>query len=161
MEQAGRSLNDMHMALSRACHAQTNYLRPRMARLGLGPGQPKLLAYLTIHGTSNQHEMARYIEVDDAAVSRMLDLLRQAGFVRTTCGQDRRTKAKAAELTVTGHGALAAWDNVCDNEQEAMLAGLSGEERETLAALLGRAHANLAAANAQAQLRPPQKGGLR
>ena len=75
MEQEGRSLEDMHMLLYRAYHAQTNYLRPRMAQLGLGPGQPKLLAYLAVHGTSTQHEMAAFFEVDDAAISRMLDLL--------------------------------------------------------------------------------------
>lgn len=146
MEQEGRSLEDMHMLLYRAYHAQTNYLRPRMAQLGLGPGQPKLLAYLAVHGTSTQHEMATYFEVDDAAISRMLDLLRQAGLVRTARGQDRRTKT--VELTTTGHGALAAWDNVCDSEQDVMLAGLSAEEQATLAALLERVHANLAAANA-------------
>ena len=148
MEQEGRSLEDMHMLLYRAYHAQTNYLRPRMAHLGLGPGQPKLLAYLAVHGTSTQHEMATYFEVDDAAISRMLDLLRQAGLVRTTRGQDRRTKT--VELTATGHGALAAWDSVCDNEQDVMLAGLSAEERATLAGLLARVHANLAAANSPA-----------
>ncbi len=148
MEQEGRSLEDMHMLLYRAYHAQTNYLRPRMAQLGLGPGQPKLLAYLAVHGTSTQHEMATYFEVDDAAISRMLDLLRQAGLVRTARGQDRRTKT--VELTATGHGALAAWDSVCDNVQDVMLAGLSAEERATLAALLERVHENLAAANAPA-----------
>ena len=148
MEQEGRSLEDMHMLLYRAYHAQTNYLRPRMARLGLGPGQPKLLAYLAVHGTSTQHEMATYFEVDDAAISRMLDLLRQAGLVRTARGEDRRTKT--VELTATGHGALAAWDNVCDSEQDVMLAGLSAEERATLAGLLARVHANLAAVNSPA-----------
>lgn len=146
MEQEGRSLEDMHMLLYRAYHAQTNYLRPRMARLGPGPGQPKLLAYLAVHGTSTQHEMAAFFEVDDAAISRMLDLLRQAGLIRTARGEDRRTKT--VELTATGHGALAAWDNVCDEEQDAMLAGLSAEERKTLAGLLERIHSNLAAANA-------------
>ena len=145
MEQEGRSLDDMHMLLYRAYHAQINYLRPRMAHLGLGPGQPKLLAYLAVHGTSTQHEMATYFEVDDAAISRMLDLLRQAGLVRTTRGQDRRTKT--VELTATGHGALAAWDSVCDDEQRVMLAGLSAGERATLASLLARVHANLAAVN--------------
>lgn len=148
MEQEGRSLDDMHMLLYRAYHAQINYLRPRMAHLGLGPGQPKLLAYLAVHGTSTQHEMATYFEVDDAAISRMLDLLRQAGLVRTTRGQDRRTKT--VELTATGHGALAAWDSVCDDEQRVMLAGLSAEERATLASLLVRVHANLAAVNSPA-----------
>ncbi len=76
----------------------------------------------------------------------MLDLLRQAGLIRTARGEDRRTKT--VELTATGHGALAAWDNVCDEEQDAMLAGLSAEERKTLAGLLERIHSNLAAANA-------------
>lgn len=153
MEQEGRSLEDMHMLLYRAYHAQTNYLRPRMAQLGLGPGQPKLLAYLAVHGTSTQHEMATFFEVDDAAISRMLDLLRQAGLVRTARGQDRRTKT--VELTATGHGALAAWDSVCDNEQDVMLAGLSAEERATLAALLERVHENLATASAPAHPAAP------
>ena len=153
MKQEGRSLDDMHMLLYRAYHAQINYLRPRMAHLGLGPGQPKLLAYLAVHGTSTQHEMATYFEVDDAAISRMLDLLRQAGLVRTTRGQDRRTKT--VELTATGHGALAAWDSVCDGEQDVMLAGLSAEERATLADLLARVPANLAAANSPASATTP------
>lgn len=152
MEQEGRSLEDMHMLLYRAYHAQTNYLRPRMARLGLGPGQPKLLAYLAVHGTSTQHEMAAYFEVGDAAISRMLDLLLQAGFVRTGRGRDRRTKA--VELTAGGHDALAAWDDICDGEQSAMLAGLTAEERATLAGLLERIHANLAAASACASRGP-------
>ena len=46
----GRSLSDTHMMLYRALHAQTNYLRPRMAKIGLGPGQPKILGYLRVNG---------------------------------------------------------------------------------------------------------------
>ena len=39
-----------HMLLYRAFHAQRSYLRPHVARLGLGAGQPKLLWYLAGHG---------------------------------------------------------------------------------------------------------------
>ena len=49
-----------HMLLYRAFHAQRNYLRPHLARLGLGAGQPKLLSYLTGHGPCRQRELAGY-----------------------------------------------------------------------------------------------------
>ena len=68
----GRSLSDAHMMLYRAFHAQTNFLRPRMAKIGLGPGQPKILGYLGVNGPCSQRTLAEYFELDPAAVSRML-----------------------------------------------------------------------------------------
>ena len=38
--------SSLHILLYRAFHAQRNYLRPSLQALGLGTGQPKLLAYL-------------------------------------------------------------------------------------------------------------------
>ena len=50
----------MHMLLYRAFHAQRNILRPYMRALGLGAGQPKLIAYLAEHGPCRQSELADY-----------------------------------------------------------------------------------------------------
>ncbi|WP_204204607.1 MarR family transcriptional regulator [Olsenella sp. An293] len=137
----GASLEDFHMRLMRAFHAQRTYLRPKVDELGLGPGQPKLLVYLAVHGPSSQRELAAFFECDPGAVSRMLDALERAGFVTSAPGRDRRTKV--AELTEAGRAAAAAWDEVCAAEQEVMLAGFAPEERAAFADLLARARANL------------------
>ena len=137
----GSSLEDFHMRLMRAFHAQRTYLRPRVDELGLGPGQPKMLVYLAVHGPSSQREVADFFECDPGAVSRMFDSLERAGFVTSASGRDRRTKALA--LTDRGRKAAAAWDAVCAEEQEVMLAGFTPEERAAFADLLGRARANL------------------
>ena len=137
----GASLEDFHMRLMRAFHAQRTYLRPRVDELGLGPGQAKLLVYLSVHGQSSQRDLATFFECDPGAVSRMLDALERAGFVTSAPGHDRRTKL--AELTEAGRAAAHAWDEVCAAEQEVMLAGFSPEERATFTDLLGRARANL------------------
>ena len=141
----GRSLSDTHMMLYRALHAQTNYLRPRMAKIGLGPGQPTLLGYLWVTGPCSQRTLAEYFELDPAAVSRMLASLSSSGFVRMAQGEDRRTRL--AELTPAGRKALAAWDRCCDEESAVMLAGFSPDEVARLQDYLTRIHANLRRAN--------------
>lgn len=138
----GRSLTDMHMLLFRAYHAQTNYLRPRMAKAGLGPGQPKLLSYLAVHGPSAQRAIAKAFEVDGATVSRMLESLQKGGFVTVLRGTDARTREAA--LTEKGREALKAWEHACDEETEIMLSGITAEEQEMLARSLEQIHRNLA-----------------
>lgn len=137
----GHSLSDFHMRLFRAFHAQRAYLRPRIAELGMGPGQPKLVTYIAAHGPSTQREIAEFFETDPATVSRMLDALERSGFVTSCQGRDRRTKAIG--LTERGLSAADSWDAFCDEEQDVMLEGFSPEERERFADYLERAHANL------------------
>ena len=43
-----------HMKIFRLFHAQRAKLRPMGAALGLGAGQPKLLNYLSVHGSCMQ-----------------------------------------------------------------------------------------------------------
>ena len=69
------------MLLYRAFHAQRNILRPDMRALGLGAGQPKLIAYLAANGPCRQRDLADYFEVDPAAISRMVDSLEKGGFI--------------------------------------------------------------------------------
>ncbi len=140
----GRTLDDPHMRLMRAYAAQCGYLRPRAAELGIGQGQPKVLVFVACRGPVSQREVADFFEVDPAAVSRALDALERAGLVASAPGRDRRSKAVTA--TERGRAAAEAWERVCDEEREAMLAGFSPEERAEFVDLLERARANLRAA---------------
>ena len=137
----GRSLDDFHMRLLRALHAQRSYMRSQLGALGLGPGQPKLLVYLAAHGPSTQRQIAAFFECDPGAVSRMLDALGRDGFVTAQPGRDRRTRTVA--LTDRGLAAARSWDELCDGECEVALAGFSPEERRQFMDFLARAHANL------------------
>ena len=67
--------HSLHILLYRAFHAQRNYLRPSLQELGLGSGQPKLLAYLAARGPCHQRQLADYFDVYPANVSRMVDSL--------------------------------------------------------------------------------------
>ncbi len=138
----GRTLTDMHMLVVRAYHAQTNYLRAQVAHAGLGPGQPKVLSYLAVHGPSSQSDIARFFEIDCAAVSRMFDSLLKGGFVRIFKGSDARMRQ--AELTQKGHEALAVWEAACDEADDIMLSGLTEEERQALAKGLAHIHDSFA-----------------
>ena len=125
-----------HMLLYRAFHAQRAALRPHMAELGLGPGQPKLLSYLAAHGPSRQKQLADYFDVDPAAVSRMVEGLRRGG-------------CELVELTEQGREARAAWAEHCRAMEERMLRGFDARERELFADLLARAARNLRAEEAE------------
>ena len=72
---------NLHLLLYRTFHAQRKYLRAYMKELGLGVGQPKLIAYLSDHGPCRQRDLADYFEIDPAAVCRMLDALQKGGFI--------------------------------------------------------------------------------
>lgn len=44
----------IHTLLSRTAHAQENFLRPHLKKLGLSPGQPKVLRSLAFLGACTQ-----------------------------------------------------------------------------------------------------------
>ena len=71
----------IHTLLARTAHAQRNYLRPYLKEMGLSPGQPKVLRYLSELGHSSQRELADCCDVDPSAICRMLDSLERGGFV--------------------------------------------------------------------------------
>ena len=131
-----------HMLLYRAFHAQRGALRPCLAEVGLGTGQPKLLGYLSQHGPSRQRQLAGYFEIDPAAVCRMLDSLEKGGFV-TRCGDGQDKRRDRIEITPAGQTAYDAWRTCCRTMEERMLEGFTPEEQERFADYLSRAYRNL------------------
>ncbi len=131
-----------HFLLYRAFHAQRSFLRPRLFALGLGSGQPKLLAYTAEHPGCRPKELAAYYEIDPAAVSRMLDALEKAGFMERRQDKESRRGARLY-LTPAGEAACAGWEKACRETQDRMLRGFSEAEQAQFAALLERAYRNL------------------
>lgn len=131
-----------HMLLYRTFHAQRNYLRPYISKLGLGSGQPKLLAYLNTHGPCQQTQLAKYFEIDRAAVSRMLETLERGGFLTRKTDEENR-RADIIEITQKGKAACKAWKVHCDEMEQVLLKGFGEEEKAAFAAYLTRAYQNL------------------
>lgn len=131
-----------HLLLYRAFHAQRNHLRQNLAPLGLGSGQPKLLAYLAAKGPSHQRELAAYYEVDPAAVSRMLEALERNGFV-TRRPDTASRRRDLVEITEKGRQAHQQWEARCRELEQVMLSDFTEEERRRFYDYLTRAHRNL------------------
>ncbi|MBS6349549.1 MAG: MarR family transcriptional regulator [Oscillospiraceae bacterium] len=110
--------------------------------MGLSPGQPKVLRYLSELGRSSQRELADCCDVDPSAICRMLDSLERGGFVtRSPSPNDRRSGQ--VELTPQGRDALDAWEGRCKVIEEQMLQGFSPEERAQLRDFLERTYRNV------------------
>ena len=132
----------IHTLLVRTAHAQQNYLRPYLKKLGLSPGQPKVLRCLTALGPCSQKTLADYCEVDPAAICRMLDSMERDGFLRR---QPSKTDRRSGEVVLTdkGQDTFTRWEAQCMTLQDAMLRGFTVEERRQLADFLARAYENV------------------
>lgn len=132
----------LHMLLYRAFHAQRNHLRQHLAPLGLGSGQPKLLAYLAARGPCRQRELAAYYEVNPAAVSRMLETMERNGFVTRRRDQTSRRR-DLVEITDKGRSAYEQWEARCHDLEQVMLRDFTEEERQRFYDYLARVYRNL------------------
>ena len=132
----------IHTLLVRTAHVQQNYLRPHLKKLGLSPGQPKVLRCLTALGPCSQKTLADYCEVDPAAICRMLDSMERDGFLRRQPSPTDR-RSGTVVLTEQGREAFARWEAQCITLESAMLQGFTPEERQQLAGFLARAYRNV------------------
>lgn len=131
-----------NMLLYRAFHAQRNYLRKYLTELDLGTGQPKLLTYINNRGSCRPKELADYFEIDPAAVSRMLDLMKKSGLIDRRTDESNR-RSDIVELTQKGKEVNEKWLRHCIDMQSIMLKDFTEEEQGKFAEYLSRAYQNL------------------
>lgn len=132
----------IHTLLNRTVHRMQNALRPRLAELGLSPGQPKVLRCLVTRGPCSQRMLADYCEVDPSAICRVLDSLERAGYLRRQPSKsDRRTDEIA--ITEKGRAAFAAAERSFAASEARQLQGFTPEERAQLQQMLARMYRNL------------------
>lgn len=135
-------MENFHMLLFRTFHMQRNFMRPRMAEMGLAHGQPRVLGYLAKEGPCCQRELAQHSEVDPATICRMLDSMEKGGLVtRQTDSKDRR--AGLVQITEKGRSVLKEWEAHRRNMELQMLDGFTAEEQTQFADYLKRAYRNL------------------
>ncbi|MEU9099496.1 MarR family transcriptional regulator [Streptomyces sp. NPDC048361] len=129
-------------AVSRVARLHRIAAGRQLRSMGLYPGQELLMMYLWDAGATRQSQLIKLLELDPSTVTKMLQRLEQAGYVRRTSDpKDRR--ASLVEATDDGcvlHERVRdAWTEL----EEQTLAGLDEDERTELARLLAKVEANL------------------
>lgn len=132
----------IHLALSKTFHAQKNRTRPGMMKIGLSPGQPKVLSYLSRHSRCMQKEIAEAFDIEPATVSQILSKMEQQGLVLRAAPAARR-RAESLRLTEKGKRAYGQWLRLCSEVEAEALKGFTADETQRFLGYLGRMYRNL------------------
>lgn len=124
------SLAVFHLARAHKALA-ADLLRP----LGLHPGQELLLMYLWEHGPQRQTDLARHVATDSAAMTRTVQRMERAGFVRRRQSPDDR-RATMVEPTPASDALRRPIAEVWAQLEETTTAGLDAQEARDAEALL-------------------------
>lgn len=119
-------------------------LRPRFMELGLtvGEGQPRILRCLLKEGKMTQRELADRCMVDVTTMSRTLDRMERAGFLKREANPGCR---RSHLICITRYGEEKAWEvqKVFEELDEKICHGIGEEERKLLIKILGKIRGNL------------------
>lgn len=132
----------IHKALFRTTRARRNRLRPELCRIGLFPGQPKVLTYLSEHSECMQKDIAEALDIEPATISQILAKMEQEGLIRRT-NYAARKRADCISITDKGWEAFQEWTRICARVDELSFLGFSPQEQENMVGYLCRMYRNL------------------
>lgn len=132
----------LYMALYRTFHAQKNRIRPGMMEMGLSPGQPKVLRYLTQQDGCMQKDIAAALDIEPATVSQILTNMAQDGLIRRSSAAERK-RAESVCITEKGREVYEKWQQLCQEVEKESLNGFTKSEQEQFINYLCRMYRNL------------------
>jgi DNA-binding MarR family transcriptional regulator len=132
----------LYMALYKTFHAQKNSIRPGMLDIGLSPGQPKVLRYLSQNDCCMQKDIATALDIEPATVSQILSNMEQSGLVKRLNSAERK-RAESVSITDKGRDAFERWQRLCTQVENTSLDGFTQEEQEQFIGYLSRMYQNL------------------
>ena len=117
-------------------HAAAQFAE-RLGVLELTPADAGILRLLGTEAGLSQQELAKRLQIHPSRLVAILDNLEKRGFVERRANPDDR-RLYSLHLAKAGGETLEKIGSVARKHQDALLAGISAEERNTLAALLLR-----------------------
>lgn len=130
-------MESLHYLLMKSYSVLNRKILAGVGALGLTPGQPKVLDYLSRFGERDQKTIAAYCEIEPATVGSILARMEAAGMiVRRRRPGDRR--ALLVSLTERGRVAAAEVDGVFARAEAEAARGMTADEVEGLKAALER-----------------------
>lgn len=132
--------DEVHFLLMRAFNSSNRAVVERTGAMGLLPGQPKVLEYLSEHDGSRATDICVGCVLDKSTMTSLLSRMETAGLVERRRSE---TDGRASTVWLTTHGAETARRmraSIAEVDDAAMEA-LGEEDYRRLAALLRRATA--------------------
>ena len=128
-------MENLHYLLMKSNAMLSRRILSEVSRLGLTPGQPKVLDFLLQYNEADQKTIAAYCEIEQTTVGSILLRMENAGLVRRR-QKDGNRRSLYVSLTPAGkEKAEKLIDIFLENENTAT-ANLSETEIETLKELL-------------------------
>lgn len=130
-------MESLHYLLMKSHAILNRRILAQAAKLGLTPGQPKVLDYLLDHEGSDQKTIASYCEIEPATAGSILLGMEEAGLISREQRPGNR-RSLFVYLTEKGRRTAEAMAEIFFEMEAQSARALSPEEQDTLRALLER-----------------------
>ncbi|OJF10555.1 MarR family winged helix-turn-helix transcriptional regulator [Couchioplanes caeruleus] len=135
-------------AIFRVARLHRMYVGQLLRRVGLHPGQELVMMQLWERGPQRQADLVRLLDSDAATMTRTIQRLEHAGFVRRCpCANDKR--ASYIEPTAASLALRREVENIWTELEDKTLGDLSAAERTETLRVLERIEGNLTRATTQ------------
>ena len=130
-------MESIHHLLMKSHTKLNRKVMNRAAQLGLTSGKPKILEYLHMYGESNQKAIAEYCEIEQATAGNILLGMENEELI-TRRQKDGNRRSLYVSLTPKGEELAVKVIDILNEEENGITAGLSEQEKNTLALLLDK-----------------------
>lgn len=135
-------MESLHYLLMKSNAQLGRQILMEAGKIGLTPGQPKVLEYLWNHAESDQKTIAVYCEIEQTTVGKILTRMEESGLVERRQHPGNR-RSLFVSLTEKGRKAAAQVLQIFAEADRIALESLSEQEQETLKQLLQKVSSRL------------------
>ena len=128
-------MENLHYLLMKSNAMLSRRILSEVSRLGLTPGQPKVLDFLLQYNEADQKTIAAYCEIEQTTVGSILLRMENAGLVRRR-QKDGNRRSLYVSLTPAGKEKAEKLMDIFRENANTVTASLSETEIETLKELL-------------------------
>lgn len=128
-------MENLHYLLMKSNAMLSRRILFEVSRLGLTPGQPKVLDFLLQYNEADQKTIAAYCEIEQTTVGSILLRMENAGLVRRR-QKDGNRRSLYVSLTPAGKEKAEKLMDIFRENENTATASLSETEIETLKELL-------------------------
>lgn len=116
------------------------------AQIGLSPGQPKILEFLSVYDGCEQKNIAESCEIEPATVSNILSGMEKAGLIEKKKKEGNR-RSSFIYLTEKGKRTADEMNGIFLRIEERALRNVSKEEEEAFLSMLYKVYQNMSVKN--------------
>lgn len=128
-------MENLHYLLMKSNAMLSRRILSEVSRLGLTPGQPKVLDFLLQYNEADQKTIAAYCEIEQTTVGSILLRMENAGLVHRR-QKDGNRRSLYVSLTPAGKEKAEKLMDIFRENENTATANLSETEIETLKELL-------------------------